>query len=132
MLQLHAVVVTFLFSKKERSPLLIKKKHHSYLAVHDKLRPWKCDVCPQDFGTKGSLKLHVERVHMGLRPKVCEECGKSFKSATELKLHRTRAHTSEGLEKHHMCHECGASYTMLTTLNKHVRRVHRYVFVRPV
>ena len=94
-------------------------------SVHEKLRPWKCDVCPRDFGTKGSLKLHVERVHMGLRPKICEECGSSFKSSTELKLHKIRAHTKEGLQKHHMCDECGASYTMLTTLNKHVRRVHR-------
>merc|ERR1719365_430678 len=77
--------------------------------VHDKLKPWKCEVCPLAFGTKSCLKLHVERVHMGLKPKACDHCTAAFNSATELRNHVAKAHTSPsgGQDRNHMCSECG-------------------------
>ena len=37
------------------------------LAVHEKLKPYKCDTCEKSFARKGDLKAHIRDIHQKLK-----------------------------------------------------------------
>lgn len=50
-------------------------------------RRFSCDFCLKFFGTKFSLKNHIERRHLKLRPFECKTCSFRFLSQNELIAH---------------------------------------------
>ncbi|CAG8976692.1 hypothetical protein HYALB_00010818 [Hymenoscyphus albidus] len=49
-------------------------------------RPFKCDVCPQQFNRNHDLKRH-KRIHLSVKPFPCHHCEKSFSRKDALKRH---------------------------------------------
>ena len=49
--------------------------------MHEKLRPFKCEICQADFYRKQQLRVHRMSVHEGTRPFSCEICGKTYPTA---------------------------------------------------
>lgn len=103
-----------------------------------------CDICWQQFSTKGTLKRH-RLIHLGVEPTPCEECGKLFYEKSALDCH-LRVHKGEkplicdtckkgfpnksSLSRHrrihagikpHLCNVCGKRFTERTTFNRHIR-----------
>ena len=52
------------------------KKHIS--AVHEKLKPYQCQICHQFYRYKSTLKTHTHVVHEKLKPHKCVKCQESF------------------------------------------------------
>ena len=42
--------------------------------VHEKIKPFHCDVCDKKFSRKEHLKLHIERVHERKKAFMCDIC----------------------------------------------------------
>ena len=61
-------------------------------SVHEKLKPYKCNLCGKDFSQTSSLKQHVKSVHDKLKPYKCNKCGKSFSQLGNLKKHMDNRH----------------------------------------
>lgn len=80
-------------------------------------RPYKCDQCLKAYGTKGTLKAHVEMVHEGEKPFKCDICPKSFYRKTDLERHKL-LHTGE---KPFKCEFCAMDFVTSSNLIKHVR-----------
>ncbi|KAI1212716.1 uncharacterized protein F4807DRAFT_457514 [Annulohypoxylon truncatum] len=63
--------------------------HHMYSnqAAQQQDRPFKCDICPQQFNRNHDLKRH-KRIHLAIKPFPCTFCDKSFSRKDALKRHR--------------------------------------------
>ncbi|KAI2469713.1 hypothetical protein F4781DRAFT_421770 [Annulohypoxylon bovei var. microspora] len=63
--------------------------HHMYSgqSSQQQNRPYKCDVCPQQFNRNHDLKRH-KRIHLAIKPFPCTFCEKSFSRKDALKRHR--------------------------------------------
>lgn len=53
--------------------------------VHDRIRPFTCDIDGKSFSKMHGLTRHIETVHLNLSPFPCESCGKFFKEAASLR-----------------------------------------------
>ena len=47
-------------------------------AVHEKLKPYQCQICHQFYRYKSTLKTHTQVVHEKLKPFKCDPCQESF------------------------------------------------------
>lgn len=56
--------------------------------VHEKKRPFSCEICHQTFGKRSGLTRHIEVVHEKKRPFSCDVCSKSFGENAGLQRHR--------------------------------------------
>jgi len=81
--------------------------------VHDKVRPFKCQVCDKEFFAKAKLKRH-ETTHEKVRPHICELCGKAFKLREALGKHMM-VHNGT-VERRFQCSYCGKKLTDRTHL----------------
>ncbi|KAI1457283.1 hypothetical protein F4805DRAFT_180891 [Annulohypoxylon moriforme] len=61
-------------------------------------RPFKCDVCPQQFNRNHDLKRH-KRIHLAIKPFPCTFCEKSFSRKDALKRHRLVKGCGNGKEE---------------------------------
>ena len=61
------------------------KKHMEI--IHFRVKPFKCDVCQQEFVSKQNLLEH-SFIHSGLKPYKCSYCGNKFRQISQLSLHR--------------------------------------------
>ena len=61
-------------------------------SVHEKKKPFKCDICDYSFSQKSDLKKHHESVHEGKRPFKCEICEKTFNRKTNMATHVAKVH----------------------------------------
>ena len=92
--------------------------------VHEKKRPFKCDICNMEFTRKFHLKNHIRCVHEKkklIKPYKCEICAKAFVAPSDLKLHHAVVH--EG-KKPFSCKECEENFASKQALLAHTRRRH--------
>ena len=88
-------------------------------SVHEKLRPFPCDVCGKMFPTAQVYKIH-NRTHTGERPYSCSECGKLFKSQGEMSKHK-KMHQDV---TPYACSMCGKTFKVATLRNVHFQSIH--------
>ena len=62
--------------------------------VHEKIREFACDVCPNLFLTSSYLKQHQQKVHSAVGKFICLVCSKVFMTKRKLEIHM-RCHTGE-------------------------------------
>lgn len=60
-------------------------------AVHEKNRPFRCDICDTSFAHKGTLSKHIRTVHRRERPYACEHCGQRFSERGNVNKHKQRS-----------------------------------------
>ena len=63
----------------------ILKKHIS--AVHDGIKPFKCEICCSSFAFNAGLRIHIAAVYEGKRPNECIICDAKFTRKADLKIH---------------------------------------------
>ena len=90
--------------------------------VHNKIKPFKCDLCPISFPQKGGLKMHINIVHKKLRPYKCGNCEESFSFKKTLVRHQIikHEHKTNAFE----CKVCSKTFIDHVALGSHVARVH--------
>ena len=57
------------------------------MAVHDKIKPFKCDSCEVEFTFKSSLTIHISAVHEKKKDFKCNSCDKTFSLKYNLGRH---------------------------------------------
>ena len=62
----------------------ILKKHIS--AVHDGIKPFKCEICCSNFAFNAGLRIHIATVYEGKRPNECIICDAKFTRKADLKF----------------------------------------------
>ena len=113
---------------------------------------YACDVCGDQFTTKGYIKIHKEAQHQQVTHE-CQKCGKEFKYKNQIKLHMEthneggnqffecticgeKFSTSGYMKLHkksvhfgiiHQCLECPMKFRWKITLTKHIRENHRCI-----
>ena len=60
--------------------------------VHDKKKPFKCEICDYSCYQKSKMKKHVESVHEKNEPFKCEICYYSCAQNSNLKRHISSVH----------------------------------------
>ncbi|XP_017024994.1 uncharacterized protein [Drosophila kikkawai] len=91
-------------------------------AIHDKIRAFKCTMCPKDFVKKVHWSDHMKS-HLNIRDKICTVCGKGFTSCHSLIRHR-QIHSEV---KKFVCKLCDARFSQFVGLNSHMKRTHNIV-----
>ena len=61
-------------------------------SVHEKKRPYSCNLCDGTFTSNQHLKGHISSVHDGLKPHSCDMCNASFARKSHLKRHKDKVH----------------------------------------
>ena len=110
MKRMQALLVSY---EEQKSDL---KQHVN--SVHDKLKPFNCSICSQQFSQKGHLNVHVKKVHEKLK-QGCPHCDKSFHQ-NYLKAHILAVHEKTSFK----CTFCKESYSEKKELRAHVKNVH--------
>ncbi|XP_064627948.1 zinc finger protein 728-like [Lineus longissimus] len=94
-----------------------RKKHK--IAVHDKAKPYKCEICEKCIADRSNFVRHM-LTHSQVRPFICEICGKSFVQKYNLVIH-VRNHTGE---KPFSCKICGKGFADKREVKRHEKNVH--------
>lgn len=84
---------------------------------HDSLNPNKCSLCPQLFGNRNVMIMHIKEFHLSDKPYICVECEKGFGRRSDLKKH-TIVHTGV---RPYVCPVCHKNFSRNTNLTKHLR-----------
>ena len=102
-----------------------KKKRHIEI-VHNKNPDFlfKCKDCIRSFGSKQSLKYHLETFHDHVDMKLpCEICEMSFKTNHNLDVHMRSVHG----ETEYACDLCYSSFSRQSNLNHHYKICHNTI-----
>lgn len=89
-------------------------------AVHNNLKPWRCEYCERGFSQKSNLDRHI-RIKLGETQLRCEFCWKLFSTKVNFYQHM-RSHIRERPEE---CCTCGSEFGTKTHLKRHVERKHK-------
>ena len=89
--------------------------------MHEKKRPFECEICNKGFYSKSQLNIHTLRVHEKVRPYTCELCGKSYACTSSLNLHIRSAHERK---KSYACDKCPYTSTCANALKYHITLKH--------
>ncbi|XP_050444367.1 zinc finger protein 595-like [Adelges cooleyi] len=93
--------------------------HQHISSIHNKARPFSCDVCGYKTAVASSLRLHM-RSHTGEKPFKCDECGFCTADHNTLRKHKMR-HTGQ---KNYTCPHCSYSCIQATSYKKHLNTKH--------
>ena len=80
---------------KHEAAKIDRLKKHIKLG-HEGIKPFKCNICDNEFTKHSSLKKHIETVHEGIKPFKCIICDHEFTRHSSLKKHIVTVH--EGIE----------------------------------
>ncbi|CAB0044921.1 unnamed protein product, partial [Trichogramma brassicae] len=97
-----------------------KLKRH-ISAVHDRKKTFECDICHKSFGLRCNFKRHMNEVHDRRQPFECDICHKSFGQTSNFKKHISTVHD---LNKPFECDICHKSFGQKVTLKSHISGVH--------
>ncbi|XP_034122991.1 zinc finger protein 501 isoform X2 [Drosophila guanche] len=90
--------------------------------VHNKIKPFICNVCGKKTARKASLIIHM-RQHTGEKPLQCEQCKFSTRDPSVLHKHRQR-HGSASKQRTLRCGHCDYSCIQANALKRHMRLNH--------
>jgi KRAB domain-containing zinc finger protein len=91
--------------------------------VHQKLKPFQCQVCDLCFAQAQTLRTHVSAIHLRLKPFECHLCKKQFTTKREVKGHTDVAHKMK--QNQFLCDQCCSSFAKNSLLIKHLNVVHK-------
>lgn len=60
--------------------------------VHEKLKPFRCQICESSFPYRDGLTRHIQMVHEKRRPFSCSFCSMKFKTRAHLNKHSLALH----------------------------------------
>ena len=63
--------------------------------IHEKNKPFKCELFDYRCGQNGDMKKHVATVHDKKKPFKCEICGYTFALKADMKRHVQSVHYSD-------------------------------------
>uniref|UniRef100_A0ABD2XJ78 C2H2-type domain-containing protein n=1 Tax=Trichogramma kaykai TaxID=54128 RepID=A0ABD2XJ78_9HYME len=66
-------------------------------AVHDRSRPFECEICQKSFRYQSQFKTHINAVHNRSKPFECDICHKSFGRKGDLARHINAVHDQTNL-----------------------------------
>lgn len=90
-------------------------------AVHDKVKPYKCDTCAFSASQKGRLRTHKRSVHYKIKEFICDQCDYSAYASCSLKKHVEAVHLKI---KNFACNKCNFITSYRTSLRFHHKMVH--------
>lgn len=85
--------------------------------IHEKSKPFRCNVCGNHFSRKHARDTHLKAVHHKLRPFECSICLKRYKNRSDLNKHMR---TVERREKPHVCAVCNRAFGERGKLKRHM------------
>ncbi|XP_030385705.1 zinc finger protein 559 [Scaptodrosophila lebanonensis] len=88
--------------------------------VHNKIKPFICNVCGKKTARKASLIIHM-RQHTGEKPLQCEQCKFSTRDPSVLHKHRQRHKPEQDTLK---CRECDYTCIQANAFKRHMRQNH--------
>ncbi|XP_017479280.1 PREDICTED: zinc finger protein 879 [Rhagoletis zephyria] len=88
-------------------------------AVHNKIKPFICNVCGKKMARKASLIIHM-RQHTGEKPLHCKTCKFSTRDPSVLHRHQLRHEKAEKLK----CALCDFSCIQTSAYKRHMRLNH--------
>ena len=77
------------------------KSHIS--AVHEGVKPFKCDICDQSFAQVSNMKRHFASFHNGVKPFKCDICNERFPLMRKMKRHMFEIHEGNELFRCTLC-----------------------------
>ena len=63
-----------------------------YKMVHEKIKPFHCELCPTQFFWKNALQLHTKTIHEKIKKFECVICLVKFGTKSNLSQHIGRIH----------------------------------------
>ena len=82
--------------------------------VHEKTKPFKCDICDLSFLRKLSLTEHVSLVHENKKSFKCDICGARFREYSHMKTHIAFLHEDR------KCDTCKVGFVSQIEFNAHM------------
>jgi hypothetical protein len=73
------------------SPKVLKMHIQS---VHEKLKPFHCNICDHKSSYKLDMKKHIDVVHNQIRSFQCKICQKWFSQKSNFKTHLQQKHVN--------------------------------------
>ena len=81
------------------------RKH--VMSVHEKLKPYKCEICDKSFAAVGNLNSHVSLVHEKSAQVQCTLCGKTYTNQKVLEKHIEEVHLKI---RKYQCDQCPSTF----------------------
>ena len=100
-----------------------KMKNHINI-VHKGEKIFKCAICEISFSGKGNLNVHVSSVHQMKKPFKCDVCSKCYTTNNSLIKHIASIHENQKYD----CEMCDKIFTGTSCLNRHIRSVHQVIW----
>ena len=91
-------------------------------AIHEKIKPFKCDLCDYACSQKSSMNSHKKHVHEGFKF-TCDSCDKQFSSRRNLTAHVEGYH-NKNKDSNIYCDPCDKFYATPASFQQHVESVH--------
>ena len=96
--------------------------------VEEKLEPeiYKCDLCPKEYKSEGTLVNHLKKVHNQVKDdgKTCQICKKIFRDRGKRNRHIQAVHENNNKVK---CLECDKEFSSNDSMMYHIRNVHKKI-----
>ena len=92
--------------------------------VHEKKKPFMCDLCGSSFAKRPKLKSHYEIVHEGIKRHKCSICNARFSNTHNMKCHIASAHEKKKL---YQCSLCSDSFSRKEKLMSHIASFHSWI-----